>query len=197
MSENKVPSHPRFAIGNAHPDGPDYIVSLIYPYRVVKIHWTEGVDRPWLKYWPNCRPILNPDIAHASLHIQMRQIWQYYARATDRPVPEYWDIPQISFNPQDDYIAAPSHTPPPECLLLEDTDSEWTGILQPLAPRLWQVTDCRPARRGDGRPGAVEITYLPSWDGPPPEFPTDTRATAAFFRRFTEQKNNLHPPEFP
>jgi len=116
-------------------------------------------------------------------HFCLASIARYWAASTDLPLPEY--------------LAIPDPTPPPECLLLEDTASEWTGILQPLAPRLWQVTDYQPTRRGDGRPGAVEITYLPSWGGPPPEFPSDTRATAAFFRRYTEHENKLHPPEFP
>lgn len=181
MPKNKPPRIPNFAIGEAVPDGDEYVVHLGHPYLVVRISSSELSTRPHLNYWPpNPIGVLDPTLEAESLHWVLRQILSYWARATDSPLPEGYS-----------HFEAAA---PPDCLLLDDAAAEWTGILQTRAPRLWEVTDRQPDRRRGGRPAGVDISWLSRWLGPPPEFPADTRATAAFFREFTDLENNLTPP---
>lgn len=159
---------PKHALGDAVPDGPEFLARLRNPFLLARVDLQSS--RLQLTLWPadyldHCPP--------AKITRSLEALAQYYFRAThQRPRP--WQA-----------APATSSDPPPPCVLLDNTAAAWTGILQPTAPRLWEVTDSTAAE------GATDITWLRHFPGPPPSFPDDTRATAAFYRTYTTAENAL------
>jgi hypothetical protein len=176
MPQNSSPI-PKHAIGDARPDGPEFIARLRQPFLLAQVE-TIGHQRIRLHCWP---PDYAERIPPGTLSRSLSRLVDYYARTTHQPIPEFQAIPANS-----------PHAPPP-CLLLDNHESAWTGILQPHAPRLWEVDESE-APRPPGTGPAVEITWLPAFSGPAPAFPADTRATSAFYADYSRAEIRLEPP---